>query len=213
MSEQQRVTGATAPVADPEKLWPPMAFRAALALSFGFAALLWPDITVLALALLFGAWSLVDGVSFLVTGLRMARAHADGREWLPWLVAGLLGIAAAAVTVLWLTITVVALSVLVAVLLIGVGVAEIVLAVRVRTAVRGEVFLLIAGILAVVGGLAIAVWPQPEATTLAMVLGGYAIAAGILHLLGAMRLRGLTRGDRADVPSESATARAQPRSP
>jgi uncharacterized membrane protein HdeD (DUF308 family) len=143
----------------------------------------------------------------------MARAHADVREWLPWLVAGLLGIAAAAVTVLWLTITVVALSVLVAVLLIGVGVAEIVLAVRVRTAVRGEVFLLIAGILAVVGGLAIAVWPQPEAMTLAMVLGGYAIAAGILHLLGAMRLRGLTRRDRADVRSESATGRAQPRSP
>jgi uncharacterized membrane protein HdeD (DUF308 family) len=75
------------------------------------------------------------------------------------------------------------------------------------------VFLLIAGILAVVGGLAIAVWPQPEAMTLAMVLGGYAIATGILHFLGAMRLRGLTRGDRTDVRPGSATGRTQPRGP
>jgi uncharacterized membrane protein HdeD (DUF308 family) len=48
------------------------------------------------------------------------------------LLAGLLGIAAAIVTVLWPAITVLVLTVLVATLLIGVGVVEIVLAVRMR---------------------------------------------------------------------------------
>jgi uncharacterized membrane protein HdeD (DUF308 family) len=53
----------------------------------------WPGITVLALALLFGAWALLDGVSLLINAFRQGRAHAGWRDWVPSLLAGLLGIA------------------------------------------------------------------------------------------------------------------------
>jgi hypothetical protein len=99
-----RFPGATATgtilIIDPKKLWPVMAARGALAILFGIFALIWPGITVLALALLFGVWALLDGISLLINAFRHGRAHADWRDWVPSLLAGLLGIAAAVVTVL-----------------------------------------------------------------------------------------------------------------
>jgi hypothetical protein len=101
----ERVPAVTAAgiilIFDPKKMWPVMAVRGALAILFGITALTWPSITLLALALLFGAWALLDGVSLLINAFRQGRAHVDWRDWVPSLLAGLLGIAAAVVTVLW----------------------------------------------------------------------------------------------------------------
>ncbi len=55
-----RVPRATAAgitlVFDPKMMWPLMALRGVLAILFGIAALVWPGITALVLALLFAAW-------------------------------------------------------------------------------------------------------------------------------------------------------------
>ena len=61
---------------DPKKMWPIMALRGTLAILFGIVALLWPGITLLGLALLFGAWALLDGISFLANAFRQGWAHA-----------------------------------------------------------------------------------------------------------------------------------------
>ncbi|MBV8540069.1 MAG: DUF308 domain-containing protein [Pseudonocardiales bacterium] len=87
-------------IVSPTTIWPVMALRGVWAILCGILALVWPALTVLALALLFGAWALLDGVSLLVNAFRHGRAHADWRDWVPSLLAGLLGIAAAVVTVL-----------------------------------------------------------------------------------------------------------------
>ena len=47
--------------------WWVMAVRGAAALLFGIVALIWPQITLTVLVLLFGAYALVDGVLALVT--------------------------------------------------------------------------------------------------------------------------------------------------
>jgi hypothetical protein len=60
-----------------------MAVRGALAILFGILAPTWPGITVVALALLFGAWALLDGVSLLINAFRQGRAHTDWRDWGP----------------------------------------------------------------------------------------------------------------------------------
>src|SRR3954466_5474041 len=78
---------------DPKKMWQLMALRGTLAILFGVVALLWPGITLLALALLFGAWALLDGISLLANAFRQGRAHARWQDWVPSLLAGLLGIA------------------------------------------------------------------------------------------------------------------------
>ena len=184
---------------DPKKMWPIMALRGTLAILFGIVALLWPGITLLGLALLFGAWALLDGISFLANAFRQGRAHARWHDWIPSLLAGLLGIAAAVVTVLMPAITVVVLTIVAAILLIGVGVAEITIAVRLRRLIRGEAFLALAGLVSIIAGIVILMWPLPGAVALTFMLGIYALISGVLLLAVALRLRHLARS--GDVPA------------
>ncbi len=200
-------------IVDPAKMWPVMALRGVLAILFGIAALAWPGITVFALALLFAAWALLDGGSLMVSAFRQGRARADWQDWVPSLLAGLLGITAAVVTVLWPAITVLALTILAAVLLIGVGIVEIVLAVQLRKLIRGEIFMILAGLVSVLAGALILIWPLSGALALTLMLGGYALVSGVLLLVVAWRLR---RQARSGDPTASAqpgvgrTTRPQP---
>jgi uncharacterized membrane protein HdeD (DUF308 family) len=215
-----RVPAATAAgiilILNPATMWPVMALRGALAILFGIVALVWPGITVVALALLFGAWALLDGVSLLISAFRQGRAHADWRDWVPSLLAGLLGIAAAVVTVLWPVVTVVALTILAGLLFIGVGIAEIILAVRLRKLIRGEVFMALAGLAGVIAGVLIWIWPLFGALALTVMLGAYALVSGILLLVVAWRLRHLARSADVTAPARAGAGsamRPQPRTP
>jgi uncharacterized membrane protein HdeD (DUF308 family) len=201
---------------DPKAMWPLMALRGVLAILFGIAALVWPGITVLALALLFAAWALMDGVFLLINAFRQGRAHANWRDWVPSLLAGLLGIAAAVVTVLWPGITILVLTILAAVLLIALGVAEIVFAVRLRKLIRGEVFLALAGLAGVIAGILILIWPVSGALVLTIMLGAYALVSGILLLVVAWRLRRLAQSQEVTRPARAgagSATRPQPRTP
>jgi uncharacterized membrane protein HdeD (DUF308 family) len=182
-------------IIDPKKMWPVTALRGVLAILFGVVALVWPGITVLALALVFAAWVLLDGISLLISAFRQTRAHADRRHWVVSLIAGLLGIAAAVITVLMPIITVFALTLLAGVLFISVGIAEIIFAVQLRKLIRGEIFMALAGLAAVVAGVLILIWPLFSALVLGLMLGVYALAAGILLLMVAWRLRRLARSE------------------
>jgi uncharacterized membrane protein HdeD (DUF308 family) len=215
-----RFPGATATgvilIADPKKLWSVIAVRGVLAILFGIIALTWPGITVLALALLFGAWALLDGVSLLINAFRLGRAHADWRDWVPSLLGGLLGIAAAVITVLLPVVTVVVLTILAAILFIGVGVAEIVLAVRLRKVIRGEVFMALAGLAGVIAGVLFLIWPLSGALAITVLLGAYALVSGVLLLAAAWRLRRVARSDDVTAPARAgarSARRPQPRTP
>jgi uncharacterized membrane protein HdeD (DUF308 family) len=186
---------------DPKKMWPLMVLRGTLAILFGIVALLWPGITLLVLALLFGAWALLDGISLLVSAFRQGRAHAHWHDWVPSLLAGLLGIAAAVVTVLMPAITVLVLTIVAAILLIGVGVAEIMIAVRLRRLIRGEVFLAVAGLFGIIAGIVILIWPLSGALALTFVLGVYALVSGVLLLAVALRLHHLARSSDVSAPA------------
>ena len=58
---------------DVRTLWRVLALRGALAVLFGVVALVWPDITVLALAILFGVLAVFHGVGLLVGAIRAPR--------------------------------------------------------------------------------------------------------------------------------------------
>jgi len=185
----------TVRIIDPKTMWPVTALRGVLAILFGVAALVWPGITVVALALVFAAWVLLDGISLLISAFRQGRARADRRHWVVSLIAGLLGIAAGVLTVLMPIITVFALTLLAGVLFIIVGIAEIVFAVQLRKLIRGEVFMALAGLAAVVAGVLILIWPLFGALVIALMLGAYALVSGILLLIVAWRLRRLAHSE------------------
>jgi uncharacterized membrane protein HdeD (DUF308 family) len=180
-------------IMDPARMWPLMALRGTLAILFGIVALTWPGITVLALAGLFAAWVLLDGISLLVNAFWQGRTGDSWRDWLPSLLAGLLAVGAAVVTVLFPAITVVVLATLAGILLIAIGALEIVVAVQLRKLIRGEAFLALAGLAGIVGGVLILIWPLAGAVVLTVILGGYALLSGTLLLVVAWRLRRLAR--------------------
>ncbi len=77
--------------------WWSFALRGVLAILFGLVASIWPDVTLGALVILFGAYALVDGV-FAIVGAAMN--GSDGR-WLPLVIVGLAGILVGIVTLVW----------------------------------------------------------------------------------------------------------------
>jgi uncharacterized membrane protein HdeD (DUF308 family) len=87
------------------------------------------------------------------------------------------------------------------------------MAIRLRRLIRGEMFLILAGIVAVLAGLTILIWPAPAVLVLTWVLGICALVVGILLVVAAVRIRGLARGRRTRFGSGPTVAKAHPHSP
>src|SRR4051794_39369206 len=71
------------------KNWWAIALRGAVAVLFGLVALIMPGAVMLSLALLFGAYLLVDGVLGIIAAVRAARSH---ERWAWLLVEGVLNV-------------------------------------------------------------------------------------------------------------------------
>src|SRR3954454_6596584 len=111
-----------------------LALRGVLAVLFGVLALVWPGVTVLALALLFAAYAVVDGVGMAVSGLSRG---GRGRRW-SYVLAGVVGIVAGLLAALWPAVTALALVLLAGVWAIITGVLAIFAGVRWPGELSGE---------------------------------------------------------------------------
>jgi uncharacterized membrane protein HdeD (DUF308 family) len=165
-----------------------LVLRGAVTILFGIFALAWPGITAVALAIVFGAYALIDGVGLLVDAFR----HPDRPYRGARIAGGVLGVAAGVTTLVWPAITALALALLVGAWVVVTGVADIVAAIRYRRQIRGEVLLGLVGLVSVVAGIAILVWPAIGVLTIAIVAGIYALVAGVLLIALALRLRRVT---------------------
>ena len=166
--------------------WWSLVIRGFLGILAGIITFIWPGITLAGLVYLFGAYALVDGVVSLVGAVRAVAAH---ERWGALLVEGIIGIAAAVVTVLWPAITALSLVYVIAAWAIITGVAEIVAAVRLRRQVSGEWLLMLSGIASVLFGVAIAAVPVAGALVIALWFGVYALVFGVMLVALGFRLR------------------------
>jgi uncharacterized membrane protein HdeD (DUF308 family) len=82
--------------------WWLVVLRGALAILFGLTAFVWPDVTWVVLVLMFGVYTLVDGLVTVGTGLSRAK---DSPRWWAFLFEGLISIAAALVALIWPQLT------------------------------------------------------------------------------------------------------------
>jgi uncharacterized membrane protein HdeD (DUF308 family) len=167
--------------------WWALALRGVIAILFGLAALLRPDIALGALILLIGAYFLVDGVFALVGVFRGTRSGTP--RWL-LLLEGVVSILAGIIAFVYPGITAIALLYLVAAWAIITGIAEIATAIRLRQEIRGEWALILGGILSVLFGVLLAVLPGVGILSLIWLIGVYAIAFGVLLLITAFQVRG-----------------------
>ena len=169
--------------------WWALALRGILAILLGLAAIVLPGVTLAVLITLFGAYAVVDGVLAIIAGVRAAERHE--RWWSPVL-KGLAGIAAGVMAFIWPALTALALLYLIAGWAIVTGVLEVVAAVHLHRA-HGEWLLIINGVLSILFGLFVIVWPGAGVLTLVWMIGVYAIVFGAVLLVLAFRLRNLHR--------------------
>jgi len=168
--------------------WIWLLVRGGLAIVFGVMAFRHPLVAGLSLTLLWGAYALAEGVLALVTASRVRKA---GRPIWPMILMGVLGILAGVMTFLAPGMTAVALLLLIAAWSVVVGGLMIVTAVRLRDEIEGEWFLGLAGLLSVLFGVAMCVFPGRGALAVVWMIAGYAIAFGLLLILFSFRVRTL----------------------
>jgi uncharacterized membrane protein HdeD (DUF308 family) len=159
-----------------------LGIRGLLAVIFGVLVLLWPDITILALAFVFAAYVFVDGIALIVSGV----TARGGRRWL-YVLAGIVGVIAGVAAAFWPGVTVLVLVWWAGAWAVLTGVLEIAAAVRGEGS--GRWLMAIAGVLSVVAGLLILIWPGIGALALATVIGIYALVAGVSLLWAAWQVR------------------------
>jgi uncharacterized membrane protein HdeD (DUF308 family) len=161
-----------------------LVLRGLIAIGFGVIAILWPDITLGGLVLVFGAFVLADGIFALLTA---AFSGGDDRGWTT--IAGLAGVLAGAAVFAWPDLTAVVLLWIIAAWAVVTGVAAIVAGVLLRRYMVGEWLLILAGVLSVALGVLLVVDPSRGALAVIYVVGGYAIIAGVALIWLGLRLR------------------------
>lgn len=173
-----------------EASWWALAVRGVLALLFGAVALFAPNVTLLTMMYLFGAYALGDGLCALISG---ARAAANQQRWQSFLLEGLVGVGAGLIAILAPSASIAGFMYLFGAYAVVTGVYEVFSAIRLRDDIEGEWLLGAAGIASIAFGVLFFVSPLRGGTVLIYMLGGYAAVFGAILLGLAWRLRGLSK--------------------
>jgi len=171
--------------------WWVHAVRGAAAVIFGIAALVWPGPALEVLVYTCGAIAFIDGVANLASlarGGRLARRHA----WATG-ISGILGIGLAIVTLMWPGITAMTMLYVVALWAISTGVLEIVAAMELRRVIDGEGWIIGGGVLSIVFGSLLVIYPGSGLVSMVWLVGFYAILSGFSSLRVSHRLHRLNR--------------------
>lgn len=168
--------------------WWTFILRGVLAIAFGVIAFISPPATIAALVLLFGAWALVDGVFDIVAAIQH---RTMDRSWWLTILEGVVGIIAGVLALAFPTIAAASLLIIIAAWSIVTGVIEIVLAIRLREQITGELWLAVAGVMSIVFGVLVFLFPAAGALTVVWLIGAFAVAFGIALIALGWRLRGV----------------------
>ncbi len=170
--------------------WWLIAARGALAIIFGILAMLWREPTELVLVLLFGVFSTVDGIFVIAAGLA---SRGYFKRWWALLLEGITGIAMGVLIFYWPDVTALVLLYFIAVRAVTTGVFEVLAAIEFRQVFPEEWTMIIGGLLSVILGTLLFVFPAEGIVSLAWLISIYAILAGLIELIFASCLRSLLR--------------------
>ena len=151
-----------------------LALRGVAAIAFGIATLAWPDVTLWALVVLWGAYALVDGTVALAAAI--GDKYLDHRGWVA--VIGVSGIVAGVMTFVWPGITALALLYVIAFWSLVNGFSLIAMAISERKQLTGEWVIALTGILAVLLGITLMITPGAGALAITWAIGWWAILSG-----------------------------------
>jgi uncharacterized membrane protein HdeD (DUF308 family) len=162
--------------------WWLVMLRGLIAILFGIFALTSPLAALAAFVLIFGVWAFIDGIDAL------AMAVSGWRSW-QLVFVGLVGIGIGFLTFFRPGITAFALYAAVAAWAIARGLLEIAVAIELRKTIKGELWMVLAGVASIVFGVLLILLPMAGVLTLAWLIGAYALIFGVLMFALSLRLR------------------------
>ena len=181
--------------------WWVVLLRGIAGIIFGVLTFLWPQISLLVLVLLFGAFAFADGVLAIISALRGGRAND---RWWVLLLQGLAGVVAGLIVLLWPEISALALIYVIGAWALITGGFEIAAAIRLRKVITGEWLLILSGVLSVALGVLLFLFPGPGALALTLLIGAYAFISGVLLSFLAFKLRSWARSHHPRVAPATA---------
>jgi len=165
--------------------WWLLVVRGVAAILFGILTVVWPGASLASLVLLFGIYSIVEGLTSLV----LAFARAEGRTG-TWVLHALVGVGAGVATFAYPALTAVALYALIAGWAVATGIIEIAVASQLRGSGRGG-SIVVAGVVSSPGGGLLVALPAAGVVALVGVIAALAIMSGMAWVSFGMRLHRL----------------------
>jgi len=177
----------------------------ALSIVFGVVILIWPGISLYAMVILFGAFSLANGIVNLATAI--SGRIKQGRGWLA--VAGLLGIAVGVVVFLWTGMSALALLYVIGVYAVLLGLITIAGAFSLPFEVGDRALFVLTGLVSILFGIVMFAKPGDGALVLLALIAAFALVTGVSELVVAIGGKRLLE---RDIKRTLEQARPKPRS-
>ena len=187
--------------------WWAAAVRGVVAILIGAVAIFAPAVTLIALVMIFAAYSFVDGVFAIVLAVRGARKH-ERWGWLAF--NGVVSIAAATIAILFPAATIIAFGLLFGVWAIVSGGASIAAGLGLGKS-HGRWWLIAGGVIGILFGIWAIFVPALGMLALSYLVGFQAFLAGFTLLALAYRLRERTADREETVGAEPKFDNQMPR--
>ena len=181
-SSPDLITARNAVLADN---WWAVGLRGLFAILFGVIAFAMPAAAMLALVLVFGAYSVADGIVSIILAVRGARKHEG---WGLLLINGVLGIAIGIAAAVWPGITVLAFVLMVGAWALLSGGLMLGAALGLKIS-HGRWFLVFGALISLAYGLLLLASPLVGALVLTWWVGAYSLVFGVTLIVLAFRLR------------------------
>lgn len=169
------------------RYWWVLLLRGVLAVIFGLIALFAPGLALASLVLVFGFYAIADGIS----SIGYAWMHRQRDRWWVGLITGIISIIAGIVAIILPSLAGLTLLTVIAIWAIFLGVSQIIAAIQLRKEIEGEIWMGLSGLLAVIFGVSVILFPAGGALAIASIIGIFAIMYGVFLSILAFRLRGL----------------------
>ncbi len=150
-----------------------------LSVAFAVVILIWPGISLYALVLLFGAFSLANGIVML--GTAITGRMTEGRGWL--VLSGLAGIAVGVLVFLWTGMSALALLYVIGAYAIVLGIIGAIGAFSLPLGGGDRALLLLAGLVSILFGIVMFAKPGDGALVLLALIAAFALVRGIGELV------------------------------
>jgi uncharacterized membrane protein HdeD (DUF308 family) len=152
------------------------------AVIFGVVILAWPELSVYALTIVFGIFTLATGISSLVAAFSSQMKEERGSL----ILSGLLGIVVGIVVLAWPSISALALLYVIGAYAVMFGVLAIIASFRLPLDGRDTALMIVNGLVAILFGIVIFAKPGAGALAVLALIAAFALVVGVTELVVAI---------------------------